>query len=65
METAASEMTEDQRSFKVFLSLLDRWEIGSVLSERLAIPALETVKKAIDGAPSVREEASVSLDFNS
>ncbi|WVR03946.1 hypothetical protein IAU60_000945 [Kwoniella sp. DSM 27419] len=48
METLASsiDVGEAQRPFKIFLSLLDKWEIGSTLSERLALPALQAIKKA-------------------
>ncbi|WWD16667.1 hypothetical protein CI109_101097 [Kwoniella shandongensis] len=51
------ESLDAQRPFKVFLSLLDKWEIGSVLSERLAISSLRTVKDASESGPStVKDE---------
>lgn len=37
----ASDIADAQSPFKIFLSLLDKWEIGESLSERLAIPSLE------------------------
>ena len=49
-----------QKPFKIFLSLLDRYEISSLLSERLAIPALEACKRMLDGESSMREEVSIS-----
>jgi hypothetical protein len=39
-------MSEAQVPFKVFLSLLDKWEIGEALSEKLAIPSLEAIRAA-------------------
>jgi hypothetical protein len=46
-----------QRPFKIFLSLLDRWEVGAVLSERLAIPALDAIRAGLPGvAPEMRGE---------
>ncbi|KAK1927398.1 Dopey, N-terminal-domain-containing protein [Papiliotrema laurentii] len=61
METAGlAEHTDPQRPFKVFLSLLDRWEVGSVLSQVLAVPALEAIKHTIEANPSIREEFVVT-----
>lgn len=42
----ASDIAEAQAPFKIFLSLLDKWEIGEALSERLAIPSLEANRAA-------------------
>ncbi|WRT65559.1 uncharacterized protein IL334_002504 [Kwoniella shivajii] len=46
MESLSSrtDLAEGQKPFKIFLSLLDKWEVGSALSERLAIPALQAIK---------------------
>ncbi|WWC60178.1 uncharacterized protein I303_102743 [Kwoniella dejecticola CBS 10117] len=45
------------RPFKIFLSLLDKWEVGGSLSERLAIPALRTIKNATtEGQDLLNEE---------
>ncbi|WWC68766.1 uncharacterized protein I206_102700 [Kwoniella pini CBS 10737] len=43
---------DTQKPFKIFLSLLDKWEIGSVLSERLALPALRAIKDATSRGPA-------------
>ncbi|KIR58136.1 hypothetical protein I314_06101 [Cryptococcus bacillisporus CA1873] len=37
---------DQQKPFKIFLSLLDKWEVGGVLSERVAIPALRIIMDA-------------------
>ena len=59
--TAEKDANELQRPFKIFLSLLDRWEIGSSLSERLAIPALRAMRRIIDTRPDQRDEVSSCL----
>lgn len=33
MKAQASEATDRQRPFKIFISLLDKWEIGGCLTE--------------------------------
>jgi hypothetical protein len=50
--SATTDITEAQRPFKIFLSLLDKWEIGSVLSDSLAISALQAIK-------TMAEESSI------
>lgn len=37
----ANDIADAQSPFKIFLSMLDKWEIGELLSERLAVPSLE------------------------
>jgi len=46
----AQDMTDAQVPFKIFLSLLDKWEIGEVLSETLAIPCLTAIHAAVNGS---------------
>lgn len=46
---------DPQKPFKIFLSLLDKWEIGGVLSEKVAIPALRIM---MDASSSGLTEAS-------
>ncbi|KAL0242321.1 hypothetical protein I308_105950 [Cryptococcus tetragattii IND107] len=46
---------DPQKPFKIFLSLLDKWEVGGVLSERVAIPALRII---MDASTSGLTEAS-------
>ncbi|GAA5913260.1 Dop1p [Sporobolomyces salmoneus] len=38
------ETVERQRPFKIFISLLDKWEIGGVLTEVLVLDAFESLK---------------------
>ncbi|BEI90230.1 uncharacterized protein CcaverHIS019_0303000 [Cutaneotrichosporon cavernicola] len=40
----ANDVADAQSSFKIFLSLLDKWEIGEPLSHRLAVPSLEACR---------------------
>jgi len=42
-----SQPYDAQRPFKVFLSLLDRWEVGASLSDQLAVPALEAIRAGL------------------
>ena len=36
------------RPFKIFISLLDKWEVGSPLTEVLIFDAFKALKKAVD-----------------
>lgn len=56
MDTLDGDSADAQRPFKVFLSLLDRWEVGSVLSEKIAVQVMEAVKNAIEQSPTLKEE---------
>lgn len=49
---------DPQKPFKIFLSLLDKWEIGGGLSERVAIPALRII---MDASTSGLTEVSYNL----
>lgn len=57
MQSITSE-SDPQRPFKIFLSLLDKWEIGSALSERLVIPALRAVQTGLPKLTTMRVEVS-------
>ena len=48
--------TDILNPFKIFLSLLDKWEIGSPLSEVLAIPSLTAIKTLSVAASTVLAE---------
>jgi len=57
---AESQSYDAQKPFKVFLSLLDRWEVGASLSDKLAVPALEAIRIGLPGVPlDMRGEASL------
>jgi hypothetical protein len=46
----------ESRPFKIFISLLDKWEIGSPLTEALVYDAFKAIKQLVDsgGAEDVR-----------
>ncbi|OCF39597.1 hypothetical protein I317_06612 [Kwoniella heveanensis CBS 569] len=54
--SSSTDIAEAQRPFKIFLSLLDKWEVGSPLSERLALPALRAIKNATSATADVLPE---------
>ncbi|KAJ1302793.1 hypothetical protein OPQ81_003100 [Rhizoctonia solani] len=43
--------TGDTRPFKIFVSLLDRWEIGGPLTESLVVDAFGALKNALERSP--------------
>ncbi|WVQ73679.1 hypothetical protein IAR50_003259 [Cryptococcus sp. DSM 104548] len=54
---------DSQRPFKVFLSLLDKWEIGVALSERVTISALRIIRQAqLEGKLDTSDTASALYD---
>jgi hypothetical protein len=56
---AESQPYDAQKPFKVFLSLLDRWEVGASLSDKLAVPALEAIRTGLPRVPlDMRGEVS-------
>jgi hypothetical protein len=58
MNSAVAAKSEDaQKPFRIFLSLLDKWEIGAPLSERIALSTLSVIESA-----SVFEYSSLSQE---
>jgi hypothetical protein len=57
----AMEETGDTRPFKIFVSLLDRWEIGGPVTEALVIDALTALRNAMERAP---DNDDVGLKLN-
>lgn len=54
-----SQSYDAQKPFKVFLSLLDRWEVGASLSNKLAVPALKAIRPGLPRvSPDMRGEVS-------
>lgn len=49
------------RPFKIFISLLDKWEIGSPLTEALVYDAFKAIKKALDSGLDIGGDVSFSL----
>ncbi|CAE6478176.1 unnamed protein product [Rhizoctonia solani] len=43
--------TGDTRPFKIFVSLLDRWEIGGPLTESIVVHAFGALKNALESSP--------------
>lgn len=57
MESHTTDAVERQRPFKIFISLLDKWEIGGPLTEVLvldAFAALQTSLRPNDDHDEVR-----------
>lgn len=52
-----------QRPFKIFLSLLDKWEIGSPLSAKLAIPSLQANKDMVEAQATILGEEVSHQDW--
>ena len=46
------------RPFKIYVSLLDKWEIGAPLTEVLIFDSLRAIKQSLDSAADGREEVS-------
>lgn len=52
----------ESRPFKIFISLLDKWEIGAPLTEVLVYDALEAVKNLMEHPTDSSEDVSLSAD---
>ena len=44
------------RPFKIFISLLDKWEIGLPLTEVLVYDAFKALRKALDSGPDTGDD---------
>lgn len=55
MFTPSGEYSES-RPFKIFISLLDKWEIGSPLTEVLIYDALKALRQHLTGESEARED---------
>lgn len=49
------------RPFKIFISLLDKWEIGSSLTEVLIFDAFKAIKKAIESGSDTGDDVRLSF----
>lgn len=56
------DMGDAQTPFKIFLSLLDKWEIGETLSESLGVASLQAIYAAAKG-PMGSEVSSCSVSY--
>ena len=48
----------ESRPFKIFVSLLDKWEVGGPLTEMLVYNALKSIKKHIEVETESSEDVS-------
>ncbi|OCH88751.1 hypothetical protein OBBRIDRAFT_64803 [Obba rivulosa] len=48
------------RPFKIFISLLDKWEIGSPLTETLVLDAFRAIKKALESGADNTDDISMT-----
>ncbi|CAL1694342.1 unnamed protein product [Somion occarium] len=48
------------RPFKIFISLLDKWEIGSALTEVLVLDAFKAIRIMIDSDADITEEMTMT-----
>ncbi|GAA5993677.1 hypothetical protein JCM10908_002290 [Rhodotorula pacifica] len=55
--------TRRQRAFKIFISLLDKWEIGAPLTEVAVLDAFAAVQAMSEKAKSDTEEASLTAQL--
>lgn len=46
----------ESRPFKIFISLLDKWEIGSPLTEALIYDALKALRQHLTAESEMRED---------
>lgn len=46
----------ESRPFKIFISLLDKWEIGAALTDVLVYDAFKAIKKSAESNPDTAED---------
>lgn len=51
----------ESRPFKIFISLLDKWEIGGPLSEAIVLDALKALKSLIESGTASSEDVGVCI----
>ncbi|KAF9056037.1 Dopey, N-terminal-domain-containing protein [Panaeolus papilionaceus] len=61
MNSPSGEYAES-RPFKIFISLLDKWEIGAPITESLAYDAFKAVKKLVESASDHGEDLSMTAN---
>ncbi|KAF9270860.1 hypothetical protein L218DRAFT_952937 [Marasmius fiardii PR-910] len=59
MLTPSDEYSES-RPFKIFISLLDKWEIGSALTEELIYDSFKAIKRHIQSSPDGNEDVAMT-----
>lgn len=51
----------ESRPFKIFISLLDKWEIGAPLSEAIVLDAFKALKSLIESDIASSEDVGVCI----
>ncbi|KIY73422.1 hypothetical protein CYLTODRAFT_365976 [Cylindrobasidium torrendii FP15055 ss-10] len=59
MVSPSNEYSES-RPFKIFISLLDKWEIGALVTEVLVCDALKAIKKLIESGGETAEDLTMT-----
>lgn len=49
------------RPFKIFISLLDKWEIGSLLTEALVFDSFRALRDGIESGPDAGDDVRFSI----
>jgi len=55
----------ESRPFKIFVSLLDKWEIGAPLTQVLVYDALKAIKSLVNSSPDGSDDVVSSLVLTS
>ena len=56
-----SSLYTNARPFKIFISLLDKWEIGSPLTEVFIYDALTAIKQSVQSLSKKGEDVGITL----
>jgi hypothetical protein len=54
----------ESRPFKIFISLLDKWEIGGPLTEILVYDSFKAIKRLIEAASDEKEDVRTCLPIS-
>ena len=49
------------RPFKIFISLLDKWEVGLPLTEVLIYDAFKALRKALESGQDVGDDVGIAM----
>lgn len=60
MDSPSTEYPES-RPFKIFISLLDKWEVGSLLTDALIVDTLRAIKRHLDSSIEAKDDVSSTL----
>jgi len=51
----------ESRPFKIFISLLDKWEIGDALTEVLVLDSFKALKKSMESASDNSDDVRLTV----